>query len=482
MNAFRSMLAVNVGWTALSQTCRLGGQLLTTMILARLLPAADFGLVALAMIVTGFVALFRDLGTSSAIVQRRDIGQSTASSVHWLNLAVGVALCVLIEGLAPAIARILSNPSLAAVLQISLLALPISSLGVVPLALLEKASRFRCIALIEATSALLGLLVAVWTASLGWGVYSLVSQSLLIAATCTVGYSAMCQWRPTFSWNRSALRGILGFGANVAGFNVVNYLIRNVDNLLIGRYLGATDLGYYSMAYRLMLWPLQNISGVVGRALFPILSGLQADRAALARAYVRATAAVVVITAPLMFGFFALREALVVAALGDRWRPVADLLTWLVPVGLLQSIGTTVGSLYLATGRTDLMFKWGMLSGSIIVPAFVIGLEWGIVGVAASYAIASVVLFWPSLALPYRLVDLRVAGVLQRLAPSLLSAAAMAIAVSLISYAWPEALAGKWAKLIALVFVGAIAYLGMCLRFQRPLVADLTSAILRRRE
>lgn len=480
MNRTRRELTANVGWSTVSQFFRLGGQLLTTVILARMLPAADFGLIAMAMVVTGFVALFRDLGTSAAVIQRAEPSQALLSSAFWLNLAFGFALWLVFASLAASVATVLAEPRLVDVLQALLIALPITALGAIPQALLEKASRFRTIALIESASAGVGLIGAVWAAWQDWGVFSLVLQVMLAATVNTIGCWMYCRWRPTLVWEGRSISGLLTFGGNLVGFNVFNYLIRNIDNLLVGRYLGATDLGYYSMAYRLMLWPLQNISSVVGRALFPVFSRLQADHGELSVVYIQATTAVVFVTAPLMFGFFVLRDPLILVALGSEWQPVADVLAWLIPVGLMQSVAATVGSLYLATGRTDVMFKWGILAGLLIVPAFVVGLQWGITGVAAAYGAVSLLLFWPSLAIPYRLVNLRVGKVLAKLAPSLLSAAAMAIFVALLALAWPGSADSQLPRVAVLIAVGMATYAGLCALFQRRLATALLQAVFRR--
>lgn len=480
MSGMRQQAVSGLKWTAISQASRLGTQILAVIILARLLPAADFGLVAMAAVVTGFASLFRDLGTAAAIIQKTDPTSLLLDSLFWLNVVFGAGIAVLLGLLAPLIALGFSEPRLKEVLWMLLLAFPIASLGSVHQALLEKASRFRPLAIIESSGAIIGLAGAVWAAWSGWGVFSLVLQTLLAVFFSTAGLWLASRWRPGFNLNTGEIRGVMGFGGNLVGFNVFNYFVRNVDNLLIGRFLGSSDLGYYSMAYRLMLWPLQNISSVVGRALFPVFSRLQEDPGRLAGAYVRATATITLITAPLMFGFFVLREPFVMVALGERWRPVVDVLAWLVPVGLLQSIGTTVGTLYLATGQTAVMFKWSIAAGLFFIPAFAIGLQWGITGVAASYAVASLLLFWPSLAIPFRLVDLRVRNVLLKLLPTMVSAAVMALVVASIAAAWPDNTGNQLLRLILLIVVGMVTYVGLSLLFQRTLLKDLFRAAFSR--
>jgi O-antigen/teichoic acid export membrane protein len=472
----RQQAASGIKWTTVSQINRLAAQLLGVLILARLLPPADFGLMAIAAVVTGFISLFRDFGTAAAIIQKPDPSPQLLDSVFWLNVAFGTGLAVILGLFAPLVALGFAELRLKEVLWVLALTLPIVSLGAVHQALLEKASRFRPLAIIETVAAFIGLAGAIWAALSGAGVFSLVLQTLLVAFVTTAGLWMVSQWKPVFRWKAHEIRSVMGFSNNLVGFNIFNYFIRNVDNLLIGRFLGVSELGYYSMAYRLMLWPLQNISAVVGRALFPVFSRLQADHGRLAGAYVRATAAITLVTAPLMFGIFVLREPFIAVALGEHWQPVVDVLAWLVPVGLLQSIGTSVGALYLATGRTDVMFKWGVAAGLLVIPAFIIGLQWGVAGVAAAYAIASLLLFWPSLAIPFRLVGLRVRVVLLRLVPSLATAVVMALVVAVLAAVWPPRADNQLLRLALLVVVGAVIYGSLSLITQRALLKDIIRA------
>jgi O-antigen/teichoic acid export membrane protein len=480
MSSVRAIAKSGLKWSSISQVTRIGTQLLGMIILARILPPSDYGLIAMAATVTGFANLFRDFGTAAAIIQKSDPSPQLLDSVFWLNVGFGFSLAALLGMLAPLIALGFAEPRLKEVLWVLLLTFPITSMGAVHQALLEKASNFRPLAIIESSAAIVGLVCAVWAAHLGWGVYSLVLQTLLAAFLTTVCLWIVSKWRPVVRWNANEIRGVFGFGSNLVGFNVINYFIRNADNLLIARFLGASDLGYYSMAYRLMLWPLQNISSVVGRALFPVFSRLQIDHGKLADTYTRASASIVLITAPLMLGFFVLREPFVQVVLGERWLHLVDILTWLVPLGLFQSIGTSVGTLYMATGRTDVMFKWGIGAGLLVIPAFWIGLQWGVVGVAASYAIASMLLFYPGLAIPFRFVGLKVSDFLLRIMPTLAAAFVMAFVVAGLAAIWPSNIGNQLFRLLVLIASGIVTYVVISLFTQRALLKDISRAVFNR--
>jgi PST family polysaccharide transporter len=202
------------------------------------------------------------------------------------------------------------------------------------------------------------------------------------------------------------LRSISNFSINLVGFGIFNYFSRNADYLLIGRYLGAQALGYYTLAYRILLFPVQNISGIIRRVVFPLYSGLQDENERIAGVYLRVASAIALISFPAMMGILVLAKPFVYVFFGEIWKPAVPVLMILAPVGLTQSIGTMVGTIYQAKGRTDWMFRWGLFSGSYLMLAFVIGLNWGIVGVAIAYALATFSLTYLNHSIPFRLIGL----------------------------------------------------------------------------
>ncbi len=481
MKSVSPQAAIGVIWAGASQAVRLVSQVLGLVVLARLLPPADFGVVAMALVATGFALLFRDLGTNAAIIQQQQLSQRLLDSVFLLNVVVGTALAGLFCLLAPLLAWFFAEPRLREILWLLALVFPLSSLGLVQQALFERASDFRTVALIESAAAVAGLVAAVAAAYAGWGVYSLVLPSLLSAAITVLCLWTHSKWRPTGSGSLREIRQLWRFSGHLVGFNFFNYFARNADNILIGRMLGSTDLGYYTMAYRLMLWPVQNISAVLCRALFPVLSRLQQDTDRLASAYLKTTAAIALITAPMMLGLFVLREPFVGAVLGPQWAPVAGLLAWLAPVGLLQAIGTTVGTVYLSTGRTDVMFRWGVFGGTVIILSFAIGIHWGLLGLVLGYVAAMVLLILPSLHIALRLIGLPVSHVLKEIFPSVLIACAMA---AIVAYASHAALIGSLdvgPRLVTLTCLGILVYAMLTWIFQRRLLYSIIH-VLKNRE
>ena len=250
------------------------------------------------------------------------------------------------------------------------------------------------------------------------------------------------------------------FSLNLAGFGLVNYFSRNADNVVVGRVLGPTPLGYYQMAYNLFLFPIQNISSVLAQVLNPSFAKIQFDNARFRSAYVRSCMLIGLITFPIMAGLGVIVNPFIYTVMGPKWAPVIPLLTILVPVGFCQSIQGTVGQIYVAKGRTDWMFRWGLSAAIVFVIAFVIGVRWGTIGVAAAYAITYFVfILYPGFWLAFKLIDLSVAEFARRLFPQI----AISLAMAGICYGWLAALrlAGVTSHLLQLLTTVALGQLYM---------------------
>jgi O-antigen/teichoic acid export membrane protein len=422
--------ASGVLWSGISQGSRVLIQTATLVVLSRLLPPTDFGLLAMAGVVTTFVTLLRDMGTASAVIQRKVLEEALLDTVFWFNVGLGISLGALVALLAVPIAAAFNQPRLAGVLTALAVSFPLASSAAVHQALMERDLGFRQLARIEIGSALIALGVAVSAAMNGYGVYSLVLNAVTTVAVTTVQLWSVSPWRPTLRWNNEHFRRLWGFSGNLVSFQVLNYFARNADTMLIGRYLGAMDLAWYNTGYKLMLFPLRNLSSVVSRALFPVLSRRQGDAPSFGNLYLKAIGAIALFTAPLMAGVWVLRKPLIEVFFGEKWLPVADVLAWLAPIGLMQSLLTTTGLIYMGVGRTQAMMRWEVCASVMTLAALVIGLNWGYLGVARSYAIVNLVLLYPAFEIPLRMVGLHFIDLARSIAPQLLVASVMAAMVA----------------------------------------------------
>ncbi|MBB5392874.1 MULTISPECIES: MOP flippase family protein [unclassified Herbaspirillum] len=470
----------NARWVSLSQGTRILTQVIGMTVLARLLQPHAYGLMAMAAIVTNLAYLFKDMGTSAAVIQAKEISRETASTIHWANLGLGVLICILILLAAPVMATVFREPGLADVLYMLAWVFPIVSFSVVHQALLERESKFAVVAKAEALAALIGLAVALGLAWQGAGVFSLVLQMIV----STVVSTAIILWNSEFKalrhWRREEFKSIAGFSGNLSLFNVVLYLSRNADSMIVGRLLGAQVLGAYSIAYRVMLFPVQNMSYVVSRALYPVMSRQQDNQGELARLYLKSVSFIAFLTAPLMGGLFALREPFVDVVLGPKWSAAAVVIAWLAPVGFIQSVISTTGAIFMTSNRTDLLLRIGVLSTVVQIAAFFVGAHWGVEGVAIAYLAASVVNAWPALHYSGRLIGVGFGDLLRVLYRSLLLTLAMCAAVR---YVHMGLMAAGWSELDSLainVILGAGVYLVGSLLANRPQVGHFISFFRRR--
>jgi PST family polysaccharide transporter len=274
------------------------------------------------------------------------------------------------------------------------------------------------------------------------------------------------------------VRSVMNFGLNLSAFNLFNYFARNSDNAIVGRYLGSAPLGFYQLAYNIMLFPVQGIAQVLTQVMFPAFSEIQHDNERFRRIYLRTCSSIALITFPLMTGAAILAGPLIRTVYGPRWVNVIPVLTILAPVGLVQSIVTTSGLIYTAKGRTALMFKVGGIASVLYVISFFIGLPWGIRGVALSYAICVGLLLLPSLYIPFRLIDLRLPDLWHAIKGIATSTVLMAVVVVASRRA-----ANGYVQMPAVVelflftAIGAIVY-GVTTFLQRlPVLLDLSQMV-----
>ncbi|HKQ25250.1 MAG TPA: MOP flippase family protein [Burkholderiales bacterium] len=465
-----------VKWSSISHFGRRGLSLLSTIILARLLAPADFGLVAMAAVAIGFIELFKDLGTATAVIQRKDPSQGLLASVFWLNVGFGLAAAMVLYLLAPLLGAFYREPQVIPIMRMLSLSFLLSGLSILQSSLLERDLEFDKLARIEIGAALFATLVGIAAALLGYGAWSIVCQMLAGNFAATLLFWIASRWHPSWEFDWAEVRSVMGFSLNLTGASIFIYFARNADKFLIGRFLGSQDLGYYDLAYRLMQLPLQGISAVISRVMFPLYSRMQDDTGQFGRTYLKVASAIALVSFPLMLGLTALAEPFVLTMFGAAWTPVIPLLLILAPLGALQSVTTTVGTIYTAKGRTDLALWWTIGAGLLFVLSFVLGLPWGILGVTVSYASMFLLLTYPTFAIPFRLIGLEVrdlVGVLWRPAACSLVMYAVVAGTALVS---PPGVP-HWLTLALLVPLGAVVYCAGSWAINRALLLEVTSIL-----
>jgi len=419
--------------TAGSQIVKMAVQLLSVVVLARLLVPEDFGLMAAVGPIAAFIGLFQNLGLQQAVIQRKDITSEQLNQVFWISTAVGLGSTAVLVALSPAVAAFYGDPRMTALTIAAALPLLIGSLSALPLALMNRNLQFTQLAINDVISTIGGFAVTAFAAYMGLGYWSLAIGPAIAVTIVLLSAWVTTRWMP----GRPTLRidgDIISFGANLTGFNLVNFFSRNLDNILIGKYSGAVELGYYDRAYKLLLFPLQNITQPLSRVMIPMLSRIQEDKPRFREIYMRTNWLLAAVTMPGISALTCASGPVVDLLFGPQWHPVTPIFAWLGIASLVQPVGSTTGWIFICQAKTKTMFHWGIYSSLTTVLSFFVGLQWGATGVAAAYAISGYVLRVPVLAI-----------LLQRVGPvtgwDFLSIQGLFLASSLLAWLGYDALA-----------------------------------------
>jgi polysaccharide transporter, PST family len=391
----RSRAAKGALFIGTAQIYRTALNFVTNIILARLLMPADFGLIAMVASCTAAVSLVQDLGLNQATIQRAQISLKQMSALFWLSVGSSITLAFVLAGFAPRVAWFFGEPRLTALTVGFAGVIALGGLQSQQLALMNREFRFKEMAAVDIISATAGAvagLAVAWQTSSYWALFAM---TLVTTLASVFSVWLLCSFRPGQPSFEGDFREIIGFGSGVSGFNIVNYFARNADNVLIGKFYGGEQLGYYDRAYRLLLFPITQILGPLGRVMLPVLARLQSDPERYRKAYVECISLLMAATQPSIVFMVVFAGDFIRILLGPHWLPAAPIFQWLAVCGLHQVVTSTFGWLFLSQGRGGDFFKIGAFNAIISVASFVVGLPWGGLGVAIAFTVVNYVLLLP---------------------------------------------------------------------------------------
>ncbi|NNF41470.1 MAG: lipopolysaccharide biosynthesis protein, partial [Phycisphaerales bacterium] len=443
----------------MAQCLRQAIALLTKLVLARLLAPDDFGLFAMLLVVTGFVELTQDMGTSAVVVSARQRNQPLFSTLFWINVITGLVLAAVVALAAPLIAAVYAEPRIAGLCRAAAVLFVLNALVIVPRAVLSRRLRLDVLARVELIAATLGAAAAIAVAIAGGGVWSLLAQPVVASSVAVIMIWRRVRWRPSRQLDWTATRGVRRYTAYLSGFTVLDYLHLNGDNFLIGLVLGAQDLGVYAVAYLIAVFPANTMVNVVCRVLFPYHARVRHDDAHVRRTFLTVVRASALVVFPAIIGLAAVGDLFATVVLGPEWATCGVVLVLLTPVALGKVVAATTGPIYQVTGRTDLMFRWGVRYLLVTLLAFAIGVQWGVKGVAAAYSMTLLVA-WPIFSVPFGLIGIRLRDLGHVIARPLALCVVMAGVVVGVKTPLVTTL-GPASALALLVVIGVAVYAGL---------------------
>ncbi len=387
-----------IRWTAISTGVVNLLHLLQLAVLARLLNPTDFGLMAVVLVIVGFVQIFGDMGIGNAIIHRQVISQRQLSSLYWVNISTGIALTLVVLLVGPFVAQFYNEPRLANLIILIAPVFSITAAGNLYRILLQKDLRFGSLAIAEIAAAMMSTIVSISFALGGAGVYSLVWATLSLRGIATVMFLLIGfrrYQRPSFIYQHDDIKSFVHFGLFQMGEGVINQLRSEIDIILISKLFGPETCGSYQIAKSITMRIYGTINSIVNRVAFPIMASKQDDKGKVKAAYCESVQYLCYCVFPILMSICLLSDQVVALFLGDKWGLSPPYLKVLAIQAMIYTAINPVGSLVLACGRADLPFYWNLVVAVLTLGVAITGSAWGSLGIPVS-----ILLFWAFAIIP----------------------------------------------------------------------------------
>lgn len=452
---FRTKVASGIRWGIIISVATQVARIVFLISLMRLLGPRNLGIVGQAGVVIAVAHMFVNFGLAVSIVQRPVLDDGDVGTAVWLNVALGFLLALTMVLGAPLLSAFFRTEELVAVFRVLAIALLLKGMTIVPAALLTRHMRFRSIAMVEITSTFISGVLAIGAAAMGANYWALVIQTVSFEASYLM-LVLRAGGLPEVAWSTTAARRLWTFSSRVVGADLVNYVSGNTDRFLVAKFLGPTPLALYSLAFRVLELTLAILSQL-SRVVLPTFARLQEDRERLARAFISVTESVSLAICPSMTLVILISPIAVPAIFGDVWADAVVPLRLIAAATIPYVLGGFIGPIFIAVGRADWEFRWSVAVMVVHVIAFSAGLQWGIVGMAATYLIMLAVGQPIRFAILQRLIPISGGSYLRALAPATTCSVAFAIVWLLTEFLLLGATNGL--VLIAVAsLIGAAAY------------------------
>lgn len=375
-DTIKKQLFSGVFYTALAKYSGILISLVVTAILARLISAQEFGVVAIATVIITFFNIFTDMGIAPAIIQNKTLTDEDVSHIFSFTIWSGIVIAFLFFCASWPISNYYNSPILRTLCQLLSINLFFASANIVPDALFYKHKEFKFIAMRSFFIQLSCGALAVSAALSGAGVFALLITPIFSCIAIFIVSIKRYPQKLYRSFGISVIKKIFSYSAYQFLFNIINYFSRNLDTLMIGKYMSMTLLGYYDKSYRLMMLPLQNITQVVTPVMHPILSDYQNDYKQLSSSYERIVRFLAFIGFPLAVLLFFTASEDVLIIFGNKWMPSIPIFRILsLSVGI-QIVLSSSGSIFQASGDTRSLFVCGLFSSILNVTGILLGIFW----------------------------------------------------------------------------------------------------------
>ncbi|MDD5111692.1 MAG: lipopolysaccharide biosynthesis protein [Candidatus Altiarchaeota archaeon] len=381
------------------------------IVLIRILTPEDFGLVAIASLYLSFYVLVQTGGLDQAIIYRKERALEAAETSFTLMLVIGIVLYMVVYATAPHVARFFGSEAAEAVIKVLGLSLLLASLAQVPIAIIVKELSFGRDAAVSIISTVVNTASSITLALLGYGYWSLVYGALAGSLTGTLVSWRLCPWKLKLAFDRKLAWEMLGYGKFILLASIATYLTTNIDDISVGKLLGVTALGYYTISFNISNLPATNITHLIGKVMFPTYSKLQDEPESLKLAYLKTLRYVSLLSIPTAFGIMACAHDFVYILFKARWAPIVPFVQILAVYGLVRSLGATTGELFKSVGRPQLIsFYTSIILVMLALFVIPVAYEYGLPGVCALVLVTGLIPTVFSILHVARILGIRTSG------------------------------------------------------------------------
>jgi O-antigen/teichoic acid export membrane protein len=453
--------------------------LASTLVMARLLSPADYGLMAMAMTLVGFVGFFNEVGIGAAIVQKKELGQAEVNGCFAFSIIASVVLFVTTALLSGPAASFFGNAKLQPMIAVLASAFIFGAVGTVPMAFLRKDMNFKAVAGINVVAVFVQAGMALALAFRGMGAWALVWSFIASSIVQSAGAFWLSSWRPRGAFGMRAAYGIVVYGLHVTTTRIFWYMYSSADKVIIGKVLGDRALGIYDMAFSLATLPTSQVTTLATNVASPLFSKLQSDLPQLRSFILHITRGVAYVTYPALIGMLVCSRELVAVLLGDKWSGMLVPFGALCVMGLIKSVDPLLSQVLIATGNARKLSGYTLMCGIAMTAAVMGGATLdGLRGVSLVWMVVYPILSVRLLHLIAQVTGMKMSEYYRTLLPVLTAAAAMAVVVLAVREAMVAVGVPPLPLLVAEVVTGALAYMLWIVKFDKRGLAEIRQVMI----
>ena len=475
--SLKQKTAKGVLWSAIEQFSVQIIQFVLGLIMARILSPHDYGLVGMILVFTSIAETFVNSGFSNALIRKQNKTEVDYSTAFYFNIVVGLVAYFILFFLSPLIARFYNEPLLESLTKAISINVFINSLGIVQRARYSIKVDFKTQAKATTTSVLISGIIGIWMAYSGYGVWAIVWQSVIRNALNVLLLWIFAKWFPLLQFSWQSFREMWTFGYKLLLSGLLDTIYRDIYQLIIGKVFSAGDLGNYTRAKQFAAFPSSNITGIIGRVTYPILSSIQDDDVRLERVYRKYLRLSAFVVFPLMVGLSALAEPLIISILTEKWR-AAIILLQIICFGMMwYPIHAINLNLLQVKGRSDLFLKLEVIKKIMGVTILCITVPMGLVAMCVGSIFGNILGLAVNTYYTGKLINVGFWLQMRDLLPTLLLSLFMGVVVFLTVMFFSSNIV----KLFVGVVVGVIFYFSVARLFKMEELSDLLSLVKRKK-